>query len=725
MGGGGGAGLGGDVFVQHGGNLTFAGGVSRPEGAVTGGAAGSSGNGVAGQAYGQGIFIQGYAISVGRERRRYARTVPDRSPPRGRNDHDRRSCHGRAGLQPVGNHGGLGRASDRKRTSSGTVVPCARERPGRCRRQHLYRRRQDRKRDPRACVGCRRGQRVAVVRASYGRGRPSSHRSIGDVQAGDAFTFAKTIDGFGANSVIDLKGLAFNSDHALDTVSENGSTLTLSNGTITDTLTVDDLPSSGVVVGSDGDGGTEVFASLADAIGVADASPSPTNWLALAPGTTVETADMPAVDLASGVTLTIDGEGDFSGAGEYRGLFDYAGALSVENLTIAHARAVGGGGSAGGGGGAGLGGGLFVAATGAVMLTNVAFSDDSATGGAGGAGNFYAGGGGGLGGAGGRGNSVTAGGGGGVGVGANGGTLFTAGGGGSGVPGIIQRAADGGGGGNAGVAGGDGGGVGAVSGTGGFGGGGGGGEGEGSPGGFGGGGGGGTAEVPGFAPYGGGAAGGFGGGGGGGATQGGAGGFGAGGGHTGGGGGLGAGGDVFVQQGGSLTVAAASLSGTANPGAGNSGGANGESFGGGLFIQGGATEAPSLVTLGAGQIAGQTTTISGVISDQDGAYLSLDETPPAPTVKSADGTPYAGVGGLIIEGHGTVALAADNTFRGGIELESGALELQAVGAGGYGEINFAANAAKLTIGESDTPADGQTFANVIAGFTPGRSTSRA
>ena len=470
-----------------------------------------------------------------------------------------------------------------------------------------------------------------------------------------------------------------------------------------------------------------MFASLADAIGVADATPSSagqTNWLVLAPGTTVETADMPAVDLASNITLTIDGEGGtLSGAGEYRGLFDYAGDLSVENLTIANAKAVGGaGGAGGGGGGAGLGGGLFVASAGAVTLANVAFSNDSATGGAGGSSGGDAGGGGGLGGAGGGGHGTIGGGGGGVGVGANGGAVLISGNGSSGLPGIIPGAANGGGGGNVGYnALGKGGGAAAgASGTGGFGGGGGGGNGGGASGGFGGGGGGGDGSnlISGSDGIGGG--GGFGGGGGGGSTRGGAGGFGAGdGGGRGGGGGLGAGGDIFVQQGGSLTVSGASLSGTANPGAGQAGGANGESFGSGLFIQGGTSAAPSLVTLGAGQTAGQTTTISGVVSDQDGAYLSLNETPPAPTVKSADGTPYAGVGGLVIEGHGTVALAADNPFTGGIELESGTLELAAAGAGGYGEINFAGNAANLTIGASDTPADGQTFANGIAGFDSG------
>jgi hypothetical protein len=103
-----------------------------------------------------------------------------------------------------------------------------------------------------------------------------------------------------------------------------------------------------------------------------------------------EAADIAAVNLKSGDTLTIDGQGAvLNGATAYRGLFVYSGAVTIENLTIENAVAQGGAGASGGSGGAGLGGGLFVAddaADGAapanVTLSAVVFAPDSAVGGA-------------------------------------------------------------------------------------------------------------------------------------------------------------------------------------------------------------------------------------------------------------------------------------------------------------------------------------------------------
>ena len=126
-------------------------------------------------------------------------------------------------------------------------------------------------------------------------------------------------------------------------------------------------------------------------------------------------ADLTAINLHSGVTLQINGNGHSligtNGTNTFRGLFAYSGVVNINNLTIQNAVATGGaggyGGSAAGGGGAGLGGGLFVGKTGTVTLSQVYFSGDKAVGGAGGAsntgnhGNGSYGGGGGLGGAGG------------------------------------------------------------------------------------------------------------------------------------------------------------------------------------------------------------------------------------------------------------------------------------------------------------------------------------
>jgi hypothetical protein len=282
-----------------------------------------------------------------------------------------------------------------------------------------------------------------------------------------------------------------------------------------------------------------------------------------------------AINLQSGSTLTVLGQdATLDGQNQYRGFVALSGTVTLDNLTIANARAIGGTGgfsqtdindrAATGGGGAGLGGGLFVAGPNgisggaAVTLDNVDFVNDAAAGGAGGTiGNslFV--------------NFVDPTGGGGLGGNAPGDFGFgddTAGG--AGIDGL--------------GAGGSGGGAAA---------------------GFGGGGGGD-------------AAGGFGGGGG----AGGSGGFGAGsGGDLTGGGGLGAGGDVFVQDGGRLTVRAGNLAGgIASGGAGGaeqifSGGSGqaGLGLGGTMFVQGSAAVAFA-------PAAGQTITLSGNIADEAG-----------------------------------------------------------------------------------------------------------
>src|SRR5580692_684451 len=76
------------------------------------------------------------------------------------------------------------------------------------------------------------------------------------------------------------------------------------------------------------------------------------------------TTEINAINLQAGVTLDIEGDGaTLDGENTTRGLFVYSGVVTIENLTVANAKAVGGNAvnGAGGGGGAGLGGGLFVA----------------------------------------------------------------------------------------------------------------------------------------------------------------------------------------------------------------------------------------------------------------------------------------------------------------------------------------------------------------------------
>jgi hypothetical protein len=425
------------------------------------------------------------------------------------------------------------------------------------------------------------------------------------------------------------------------------------------------------------------------------------------------TADMEAINLAAGSSVKISGDGQtIDGGGKYRGVFVYGGSAELDDLTIADAAATGGNGgsgSQGGGGGAGMGGGLFVAAGTAVTLDDVNFANDSAVGGNAGAQNaaaFYFGGGGGMGGAGGDGNTL-AGGGGGVGSGATGGTAGVSPNGGAGI--LVGAASGafgtGNGGANvppggAGGAYGGGGGAAGVIRTGGSGKGGGGGHqypgiaGPGGDTGNGSFGGGGTSGYQGgyAAGFGGGGAsgaGGYGGGGGGGAAGGFGGGAGSANGGAGGGGGLG--GDVFVQAGGSLTITGAGTAsgGTVAGGAGANGGDGGVGYGSGIFFQGSnaVTFAPA---------AGQSLTLGDVIADEAGV---------------------AGAGGavsLTMAGPGTLTLTASNLFSGGLALNGGTLSLQAPGAAGTGTITFGYGGdATLVVGAGDVPA------NTLAFFIPG------
>ena len=266
--------------------------------------------------------------------------------------------------------------------------------------------------------------------------------------------------------------------------------------------------------------------------------------------------------------VTING-GNFtlSGNNLYRGLYVESGTVAINDLKIVNANAQGGNGGkggGGGGGGAGLGGALYVANGANVTVSNVSLQNNLARGGNGG----------------GRSLDLASGGGGGMfGNGEYGGKVLNGSGGAGG---------GGDGGRNSGSSGGFGGGGGGAWNN----------PGEGGNGGFGGGGGGGVNAT--------GRRGGFGGGDGG---------DGPGSGGTG-GGGAGLGGAIFVQQGGTLTLAGPlDLSrNTIGGGAGGTGGTNGkpgQAYGSGIFLQGNGSFA---VAPG----AGQTQTISDAIADQTG-----------------------------------------------------------------------------------------------------------
>jgi autotransporter-associated beta strand protein len=392
-------------------------------------------------------------------------------------------------------------------------------------------------------------------------------------------------------------------------------------------------------------------------------------------GTVTLASDLPAI--TSSVSIAGNGA-TLDGANAHRGLFVYSGTVAIQNIIIQNATATGGRGGDGngaGGGGAGLGGAVFVAAGASVTGFNVSVVNNKAVGGAGGTFNlnFGGGGGGGLGGDGGQSgqNPEGTGGGGGIGRVASGGASGS-----NGAAGIVAGQPGGGAGalgnaGTGGTAGGGGGGGGVTSSAGGGGGGGiGGGSGTASTagnGGFGGGGGG-LSNLPELF----GGNGGFGGGGGGGsgAGAGGNGGFGGGsggaaqslsaasagfGGGTGGneggsgGGGLGAGGGIFVQQGGNLLLTGPLIVGgnSVAPGNGGSGqygssGTAGSALGAGIFLQGNGQ-----LTFSAGT-EGQT--ITDVIADQTGSGGT-----------GADSGSYQ----IVVNGPGTLYLAANNSYSGG------------------------------------------------------------
>jgi hypothetical protein len=505
---------------------------------------------------------------------------------------------------------------------------------------------------------------------------------------------ANLIGGFTVGDTIDVQGVGLETNAKI----APGNSLELTGGASAVTLKLDPAFSYAAdtfVVQSDGAAGTQIslaqttytIGSEADLnaaltqidLGGPSSVPGFAYIFDFTAGFTLS-SELFAINLAAGDTLTINGDGQtMNGGGMQRGFFVYAGDVTIENLTILDAVAIGGAGGSGavaGGGGAGLGGGLFIAAGATVALDAVTFSSDGAIGGAGGALVGYGyGGGGGLGGAGGAGESGVpdAGGGGGVGTSAVGGSSAS-GTGVSGGPGILLGAGPGlyGQGSGSGAGGGDGGG------------GGGGGEFSGS------------GRDPRSTPGPGGAGGdssngNFGGGGSVGSPAG----FGGGNGGWGGGaaesGGQGIGGDIFVQSGGVLMITGGTLSGgSVQNGAASNGTAGGTGLASGIFAQGGGTLdfAPGV---------GQTLTVSDVIGDSTGVGM-------APS----------GADALLINGLGTVELDAANSFTGGTTIASGTLILKSPTAEGSGKIDFAYGAiALLEVGAGDLPG------NVISGFLPG------
>ncbi len=524
------------------------------------------------------------------------------------------------------------------------------------------------------------------------------------------------------------QGGAFTQTVVLDPTGSNASGYVGALPAITLTIT-GDVPTTDFVVTDEADLNT-VISRIDAGGGLASTNTAYSVTLEPATGQTISlTTALGAIDLDTGSSLTIDGNGDtIDGGGSQQGFFVLQGALTLQDLTVADMLAQGGtGGEGNGGGGAGLGAGVFVAgpvpqgntAGGTLVLDDVTFSNDVALGGDGGGdtgsdiysgqafggGGGLDGGGGGLGYGGSYGQSsapIIPGGGGGIGTGADGGAGYGAAG---------SSVVPGGGGGEAGgdgldsqgysdlldgPRGGSGGGVGGQTptvnsigmpygGSGGFGGGGGGAETDSAAGGAGGFGGGGGAGSE-FSTLGG--TGGFGGGGGNSA----AGGFGGGTSYDGtGGGGLGAGADVFAMTGATVIVEAGDL-GAGTVQGGQEGDVNGSPYSS-------AETAP-----GAGKAMG-----SSVFAEQ-GATLTFAPDAGA-VVEIAGDLGSDGAVGVDETGAGTLKLDAANTISGPVTV-TGTLDLAVAGAAGTGAIDLLPGAA-LVIEQPGT------LANTVDGFEPG------
>ncbi|MGO4392827.1 autotransporter outer membrane beta-barrel domain-containing protein [Variovorax sp. M-6] len=472
---------------------------------------------------------------------------------------------------------------------------------------------------------------------------------------------------------------------------------------------------------------------------------SATNTLTLT-GTTISTPRL-------SVGATIDGSSvpglKINGSNQREILFirpDNAAApisVAIQNVTLANGRAqggVGGGGGYGAGGGMGAGGAIYVGQGVALTVQDVNFQSNTARGGAGGGNNssFGGSGGGGLNGGNGSGptnGGINGGGGGGMGQPQNFGNSGTGPAG--GAAGTSTTAA-----GNGGPYSGGGGARGSggappKGGSGGFGGGGGGGGAgsfpldrsnpRGGAGGFGGGGGGGgnVASSGAYTP---GGAGGFGGGAGGGFGVPGSAGTGApaipgfGGGQTGfsfdGGGGAGFGGAIFVENGGSVTLAGNGLvrSGSASGGAGPGAAGIGLGLGSGFYLHG--TSALNVLTG-----AGQTQTINDVIAS-DGFNLPAT---PANADPAGDGTDR----GVIHTGAGALVLRGANSFAGGTTVHGGTVNAAADNNLGHasghvtldaGTLQWGANfdtARGVTVTSANGIVDTQAFNTTLSGVVDG------
>jgi autotransporter-associated beta strand protein len=343
-GGGGGLGAGGDIFVMAGALLTIAGG-GLADGTVTGGL-GASGGGN-GAFFGGSLFLQGneaitLAPASGTEK--ISGVIADETGSGGT------GANAGAGSLVIGGAGTVDLAAANTFTGGVTIES---------------------------------GILELANAGAAGSGGITFASSSGEVQYAAGANLANTITGWSGSDKIDFSTVTFTAgDRVVDTTGE------VSSGTVSVETSAGQvatfkvsglfaLDSFGVGVDASGKGVLVTYHpssylnvssanQLSADIKAIDLASQAGNGIGTqyvislaAGGTLTEGADISAINLKGLDTLTIYGQN----ATQHNGFFVYSGHVTIENLTIADAKAVGGAGGSGadaGGGGAGLGGGLFV-----------------------------------------------------------------------------------------------------------------------------------------------------------------------------------------------------------------------------------------------------------------------------------------------------------------------------------------------------------------------------
>ncbi|MBR0778071.1 VCBS domain-containing protein [Bradyrhizobium diazoefficiens] len=226
----------------------------------------------------------------------------------------------------------------------------------------------------------------------------------------------QVIHGFGVGDAVDLKTVAAT---GIGSYANGILTLTDAGGAVVGTLNFDpaqgDLVTTGFRVVPDGSGGTYVvlngiqttfevstYAELQTALKSINNggtnSATNTAYTINIHANLALTQYIPAIDLAAGDTLAINGlghtiDGGVNGVATYSGFYLRSGDVTLSDLTIQNTVQRGGDGTGdphsrngGGGGGLGAGGGLFVGAGASATLDNISFIGDQAIGGNGGRG---------------------------------------------------------------------------------------------------------------------------------------------------------------------------------------------------------------------------------------------------------------------------------------------------------------------------------------------------